>query len=49
MAEGSDEGAFETRFAKALDSIDEVSKNIEQSIKQRRENKSDEKGHLEHS
>ena len=49
MAEGSDEGTFESRFAKALDSIDEVSKNIEQSIKQRRENKSDEKGDLEHS
>jgi len=43
MAEGSDEGTFESRFAKTLDSIDEVSKKIEGSIKQRRHNISEKK------
>ena len=43
MAEGSDEGTFESRFTKALDSIDGASKKLESTIKRKRENISKER------
>jgi len=42
MAEGSDEGTFESRLANVLDSIDGASKRLELSIRQRRERKTEE-------
>jgi len=42
MTEGSDGGTFESRFANVLDSIDEASKKLESSIKQRRRKNSEE-------